>query len=177
MEQQSVMSPEVPQAEPSIDPVKLQFALNQLRSSQNLGSGALAGAVAAAIGAVAWAGITVATHYQIGFMAVGIGVLVGYALRTFGRGVDTAFGVAGAALAFLGCAAGNLLTGCVVIALSQEVPVSAVLTSLDGSLASEIMVAMFSPVDLLFYGLATYEGYKLSFRTVTAAELETLALA
>ena len=34
------------------------------------------------------------------------------------------------------------------------------------------MTITFSPIDLLFYGLAIYEGYKLSFRQITRDELE-----
>ena len=33
------------------------------------------------------------------------------------------------------------------------------------------MVASFSPFDLLFYGIAVYEGYKLSFRQLTERDL------
>jgi hypothetical protein len=37
------------------------------------------------------------------------------------------------------------------------------------------MTANFSPIDLLFYGIAIYEGYKLSFRQVTEDELRAAA--
>jgi hypothetical protein len=30
----------------------------------------------------------------------------------------------------------------------------------------------FSPIDLLFYAIAIYQGYKLSFRHVTQAEID-----
>ena len=33
------------------------------------------------------------------------------------------------------------------------------------------MVATFSPMDLLFYGIAVYEGYKFSFRQVGPEDL------
>ena len=35
----------------------------------------------------------------------------------------------------------------------------------------EIMKETFSPIDLLFYGLAIYEGYKLSFRGLADEEI------
>lgn len=34
-----------------------------------------------------------------------------------------------------------------------------------------VMVATFSPMDLLFYGIAVYEGYKLSFRRVSPEDM------
>ena len=33
------------------------------------------------------------------------------------------------------------------------------------------LIAAFHPLDLLFYGIAVYEGYQFSFRRVGAAEL------
>jgi hypothetical protein len=35
----------------------------------------------------------------------------------------------------------------------------------------DLMKATFSPIDLLFYGIAVYEGYRFSFRQVTPEEL------
>ena len=51
---------------------------------------------------------------------------------------------------------------------------SDVLSRLDLALIQEIMVASFTPIDLLFYGLALYTGYKLSFRQLGEDELRTL---
>jgi hypothetical protein len=39
----------------------------------------------------------------------------------------------------------------------------------------EVMMDAFSPMDLLFYGIAIYEGYKFSFRQITEEELLTPA--
>jgi hypothetical protein len=131
--------------------------------------GALGGSVAAAIGAVAWAAVTVATGYQIGWMAVAIGVLVGLAVRTLGKGIDPIFGVVGAGLALLGCALGNLLTIAAMIASENAVPILTVVGGLDAELVTELMVATFAPMDLVFYGIAIYEGYKLSLRPLPTA--------
>src|SRR5215472_894450 len=105
-----------------IDPAQMQYALAQLRAQQNLAGGALAGLAAALIGAAIWAGITFATNYQIGWMAVGVGFLVGYAIRTIGRGIDRVYGYLGAGLSLLGCAVGNLLTVCAVVSQQQNMP-------------------------------------------------------
>jgi hypothetical protein len=34
------------------------------------------------------------------------------------------------------------------------------------------MAITFSPMDLVFYGIAVYEGFKLSFRKVTHEEIQ-----
>jgi len=41
-----------------------------------------------------------------------------------------------------------------------------------GSREEKIPLAHFSPMDLLFCGIAVYEGYKFSFRRLTPQEIE-----
>ena len=156
---------------PQFDEAQLQYALEQLRNEQNLAMGATAGAAAALIGAVLWAVITVVAGFQIGWMAVGVGFLVGIAIRTFGKGLDKTFGIAGAVLALLGCLLGNLLAVCGMIASQEGMGFFEVLSELEPAVVGELMTATFSPMDLLFYGIAVYEGYTLSFRRLTEQEL------
>ena len=127
------------------------------------------------VAACIWAGVTVATGYQIGWMAVGVGFAVGYLNRIAGKGVDQVFGIAGAALALFGCGLGNLLAVCGMISAQEGVPFLQVLSSLDFAAVKELIVLTFSPIDLLFYGIATYEGYKLSFRQVSHDQIRELA--
>lgn len=155
-----------------IDPMRLAGAVERLRGEQSLFGGALAGTAAALGGAAVWAAITAATGYQIGWMAIGIGFLVGFAVRLVGKGIDKVFGVLGASLAFAGCVAGNLLTGCWYLAQSTGADLVDVLADLTPSLAARILEATFSPMDLLFYGFAVYEGYRLAFRQVTEEDLK-----
>ncbi len=158
----------------SIDPVRLQVARDQLRSQQSLPGALLAGLIASLIGAGVWAAVTVATEVQIGWMAVGVGFLVGIAVRTLGKGMDPIYGIVGACFSLLGCAVGNLLAGCGIVASQQDVAVLDVLAQLDVDVATGLMTAMFSPIDLLFYGLALYQGHKLSFRRISEGELLAL---
>jgi hypothetical protein len=124
--------------------------------------GLIAGLAAAAVGAGVWAVVTVVTGYQIGWMAVAVGFLVGWAVRLAGKGTSTAFGVLGAALALGGCLVGNLLTGSVVASRELGVPITEVLVRMTPTFGVDLMAAMFSPIDLLFYGLAIYQGYRFS---------------
>jgi hypothetical protein len=149
----------------------MALVVQRLRSEQNLALGAAAGAAAALIGAGAWAAITVFTHYQIGWMAVGVGFLVGLAMRTFGKGLDKVFGFVGAGLALFGCLLGNLLGVCGMIAQQEQAGFLEVFSRLDAQSVQDLMVATFSPMDLLFYAIAVYEGYKLSFRRVSPEEM------
>ena len=145
------------------DRERTERLLQDLRDQQNLPLGILAGGLAALAGAVLWGLVTAFTHYQIGWMALGVGCLVGLAVRKAGKGIEQTFGLAGGALAFLGCLAGNVL---VVYLMVGPLPPEKVCA---------ILVRSFTPIDLLFYGLAVYEGYRFSFRRLSRAELESLA--
>ena len=133
-----------------------------LRGGQSLPMGLIAGLAAAAVGAAVWAVVTVVTGYQIGWMAVAVGFLVGWAVRLAGKGNSSAFGMLGAALALGGCLVGNLLTGSVVASRELGVPITEVLARMTPTFGFDLMAAMFSPIDLLFYGLAIYQGYRFS---------------
>ena len=80
----------------------------------------------------------------------------------------------GAVLALLGCAVGNLLTIAIIISQHQSIPFMDVVTQLDFDLVTQLMTATFNAMDVLFYGLAIYEGYKFSFRKLTDEELAQL---
>jgi hypothetical protein len=137
--------------------------LQEARDNQSLSLGIVGGIGGATIGALLWAIITVVTDYQIGWMAVGIGFLVGYAMRQLGKGVDPVFGIAGAALALAGCVAGNLLTVVIVVSRQEHLGIVTLLSRFTPGIAADIIKETFQPMDALFYGLAVYEAYRFSF--------------
>ncbi len=57
---------------------------------------------------------------------------------------------------------GNLLSGIGFIANEGGVDYLTALSQFDYSASFELLSAMFSPTDLLFYAIAVYEGFKLS---------------
>lgn len=156
---------------PSLDEGKLLAYKEKLKMEQNLPMAFLGGSGAAILGGIGWALVTVATNYQIGWMAVGVGFLVGYCVRSLGKGIDKVFGIVGAALALLGCLLGNFFTLIGAYAKQESTGVFDVLVSIDYSLVPQVMIDAFSPMDLLFYGIAVYEGYRFSFRKLTGQEI------
>lgn len=170
-EQQDKNSSPSPPEQPVMSEAEMRFALNRLREQQNLVAGVVLGAAAALVGAVIWAVITAVTEYQIGWMAVGIGFLVAYAIRVAGKGIDKVFGIVGAFLSLVGCILGNLLTTIYFIAKTEDMPYLEVLAALDLRLLIEIMTATFHPMDILFYALAMYVGYRYALRPVTPLDL------
>ena len=163
--------------EVEIDEMKYQHFISELEDNQSIQMGMLGGIIGAVIGAAAWAGITVATGYQIGWMAVGVGFLVGYAVRIMGKGISKQFGIVGAILALVGCLAGNLFSVCAVVSRQEDIPFLDLLVRLDPEIVIDIFKTTFSPMDLLFYGIAIYEGYRFSFRKITEDELSGLVKA
>jgi hypothetical protein len=132
-------------------------------SEPNLILAIVAGCAAAFIGAVVWAGISYATGYQIGWMAVGIGFLVGFAVR-FGRGDSATYNLIGAGLALIGCMMGNAFMVLAYLASAAEISVFEAFSKVGVGGTIDLIKVAFSPIDLLFYGIATYEGWRFSTR-------------
>ena len=80
----------------------------QLSDSARLVRATIAGCVAALIGGGAWAGIAIATHREIAYLAWGIGLLCGFAVSKLGRGHGTIFQAMAAIFSLLGIAIGKM---------------------------------------------------------------------
>jgi hypothetical protein len=125
----------------------------------NLVLATLAGLAAAFVAAIAWGAITVATHYRIGFMAIGVGLLVAFAVRYAGGGHDSRFAYVSGALSLLGCVAGNYFAACALFATDQHLDVLRTVAIVTPHIA-EFMKDTFRPMDLLFYAIGAYFGFK-----------------
>ena len=157
---------------PQVPNPAFKMTLEALRSEQSLAMGVFAGSIAAIAGAAAWGLVTAYTEYQIGYMAIGVGFLVGFAVRVAGKGIDPSFGVVSAVLSLLGCVLGNLWTMTYFLAAKQGIPFLKAASQLNPNIAVNIMVSTFNYMDVLFYGVALYFGYKYGFRRITEDELK-----
>lgn len=145
--------------------------LDKLRKDQKLIPAISAGFIVGIIGAFIWGYITVLTQYQIGYLALAIGAGVGFTIRKFGNGIDNVFGFWGAGISLFSVLFGNFLSVIGFIANTEGLGLMQTLFLFDYSYLPEVMAETFSPMDLVFYGIAIYEGYKLSFRVVTQKDL------
>lgn len=143
--------------------------LNQIKSYQNIYFAFIGGLFVAIICAVLWALITVSSGYQIAYMAIAVGLIVGFSVRFFGAGIDKKFGILGAVLALFGCLLGNLFTQIGFIAKEYSYTLPEVFSYLNISAIAIILIESFNPIDILFYGFAIVEGYKFAFRKITPA--------
>ena len=138
-----------------------QPAIEQLDDQPNLFMGLIGGVIAMLVGALVWGVITYVTEYQIGWMAIGVGFLVGIAIRFFGRGKTIAFGVSGAVLALIGCLLGNLMFYAGAIAQEESMSFLEVffLLLLNPAATLEVFTLAFDFRDIFFYAIAAYVGF------------------
>jgi hypothetical protein len=161
--------------EPTLLKSRLQEELfEKLRLEQNYSVALITGIIASLGGAILWAIISVVTGYQIGFLAIALGALVGLSMRHTGKGLDQVFGITGAFLAVAGCFLGNFFAAMGFYAQAEDMNVLMVILSFDYAYFFEVMTDIFSPMDLFFYAIAGYEGYKFAFRQFTEADIEAL---
>ncbi len=150
--------------------------VDKLKTHQDIGYALIGGFTTALVCAFLWAVITVSTEYQIGYMAIGVGFLVGISVRYFGAGIDQVYGYIGGTMALLGCLLGNLFSQVGFLAQMQYIGYFDALSFLDLETIRLIYVETFSVMDIVFYGIAIVEGYKFAFRSIPEdiEELEDL---
>lgn len=147
---------------PQWDSVSAQADKEQLLAEQNLPKAVGLGIVACLVGAAVWGLVSYSTGYQIGYMAIGIGFLVGLAVRQ-GNGITPIFGIIGAVLSLLSCVMGDFFSIVALVAQEYDVSFMEALTGVDYGEMASIMLENAASMTILFYGIALYEGYKLSF--------------
>jgi len=93
-------------------------------------------------------------------MALGVGALVGFALR-IGNG-GKLYGILGAFLALFGCILGNYFSLIAFASAEQQVPFFTMMNNADPTKVISAMWEDFISMSIVFYALAAYEGYRFS---------------
>ena len=150
-------------APPKPDDFPITLTREEMLAEENLPKGVLYAVIACIVGAAAWGLISVSTGYQIGYMAIGIGFLVGFAMRQ-GKGIRPVFGIIGATLALLSCVLGDFLSIIGFAAKDYDMTFFEVLAGVDYGEIFSVMVKNVVSMSALFYGIAVFEGFILSFR-------------
>lgn len=143
----------IPSAIPSTD--------EQMDTDSNLIMGLIGGGIAMLVGAIIWGAVTYFTQYQIGWMAIGVGFLVGIAVKYFGKGKTPIYGISSAALALIGCMLGNLMFYSGIIAREEGASFLEIFFFFlfTPAAAIELFTIAFDIMDILFYGLAVWVGF------------------
>ncbi|BAO76940.1 hypothetical protein [Winogradskyella sp. PG-2] len=148
--------------------------LEKLKSEQSLPAAIFAGIFIGFLAAITWAAITVATNMKIGLVAIAIGAAVGLGMRYFGKGLDPIYGICGAIIAIISSFFGDILSIVGFAANEAQLGYFEALTRFDYSQMFSIMSEIASPMNLIFYAIAAFEGYKFSFRQFTQKDLYKL---
>ncbi len=145
---------------PEFGCVDVLSAEGSSRSSDSVVLALVGGSFAALLGAAIWTAVSIETGYQITVLALGVGLLVGFAVRFSGKGVTLRFGFFAAGLTLFGCLLGKLFAEVAYVAAAYEVGFWEVATRLNGAMIAEIYRLSFSFSDPLFYAIAAYASFR-----------------
>ena len=129
------------------------------------------GFFACIVGAIIWALIAYLTNRQFGFIAILIGAIVGLTVKKIGKGFELKFAIIGAIFSLLGCIIGKLIIIIAFSAIMNNISFLDVLFVLDFSKLFLALKENSSFFDLIFYGIAIYEGFRFSYIRYTEKEL------
>ncbi len=137
--------------------------MERVSSRGNLVLALIAGFAAAFIGALLWIAITLSTGWNASLVALGVGLMVGLAIRMSGRGSHFIYGVLGAGFTLLGCLAGQMGVA-LQLATNAKLDLYAVLTRVDLVAMASAIVSHASPMMMVVCGIGAFEAYQLSIR-------------
>lgn len=133
----------------------------------NVGLGVVAGFAAALVAAVLYGLLIRGTKHEIGYAAVAVGALVGFALAKVG-GRNPALPVIGIPLALFGVYAGQVFGIALLMATLPGAPgVMTILTDHYGLVNSAWKDAM-DGMDFFFYAIAAVEGFVITKRVANS---------
>ena len=151
-----------------------EAARMKLRRYQNFIYALIGGLLITAAAAVGWSVVKVTTGFQEVYMAVGVGFIVGIAVRFFGAGINRIFGVLAALLALAGSLLGYYLSRTTFLENLQLASILKVPDYLKPDLILNSIRDTFVPLDLLFYFLAALLAYLLAIRRVNSKKRASL---
>ena len=151
-----------------------EVALKKLRRYQSFLYALIGGLLITATAAAGWAFITAMTGYQGVYLALGVGVLVGIAVRFFGAGIKRIFGILAALLALTGSLLGYYLSQNGFLEELQLARIMGIPDYLDQELMLNTMRDSFVPLDLVFYGLAVLLAYFIAIRRINSRKMARL---
>lgn len=154
--------------EPSIE------VIMKLRKYQSFLYALIGGLLITASAAVGWAFASAMTGFKGVDLALGMGLLVGVAIRFFGAGVKKIFGVLAALLTLAGSLLGYYLSQ---VGFLEDVQLARVM-DIPGYLKMDLMFTTmresFVPLDLLIYSLAALLAYLLAIRRISSMKMTRL---
>jgi hypothetical protein len=155
--------------------LEAQFRLAQaVIGEQSLAGAVIAGLVGAIAGAFAWGAVALGTGAIIAVVAIGVGALVGFGVRVFGRGVTDVYAIVATSMAILGCAAGNLLALILFELAALDLSISQAVALLDPKRLLDDFVGTLGIMELFYWLVAAYSAWWLAKRGLSKEEAAAL---
>jgi hypothetical protein len=130
-------------------------------SPTNFIRGILCCSAAGALGSLVWILIAAFTGYSIGWIAVGIGFLVGLA-SGFGDRSNPMTQISAVIISLLSVTAGMYLGAIANFAHTNPENIGFFTLLSNIGLDFELLKEVHSPISILFYGIAAYQSWKMS---------------
>jgi len=118
------------------------------------------------VGAIIWAIVVKETGYNVGFVAILIGLLISQGFVWAGKTDSSIWGVVAAVIAALSIFIGKIFGIIIVVAEFYGITVLQLLEVIDYGQLMNFMVETFEVFDLVFYAIAIQTAYKRSFNNV-----------
>ena len=143
-------------------------SLSDMKSKSNIYLGILFSLIGALGAAYMWGKTTMMIdeyieQHHYAFMAILVGLLAALGMRIGGRGHTPIFGVLAVFFTILGCFIGNVLAAVEPIVQSFQLSYVETFTTFDTSHLWGFLKDRFEYVDIIFYSLALFFAYYLSF--------------
>ncbi len=135
---------------------------------QSLGLALAAGAIAGIVCAAIWMVVGVMSGRRIGYLALGVGFVVGWVVRKAGRGTSWPFGAVAALLTIASCGLGMILSYTLRAAMGDDGALDlGTLERFLGLILTQPLLetaqAAVNPVDGVFTVVATYQAFQLGY--------------
>lgn len=162
-----------------VDAVKLSRLMARFRRRQSLIGAILAGLAVGVVGGFLWGALVGITglQYELEWVPmIGLGFLIGSAVRYGGRGIDPVFAWTGAVLALGSGLAGSVWTTANAVAWQmQDVGNFYLFQYADLATWLRLYAANTGWIDVLCLAFTAWEGYALGRYRLTPSQLATLA--
>ena len=142
----------------------------QLLSEQNFPVAVVSGSIAAVLAGGIYAVITSMAGYSVSFMAIGVGVLVGFTIQFLGRGVETKYAILASVLAVLGCVLGNVFAVMLIVARATGGSLADLASQISLETIVEYAIASFQLIDIVYWLLAIWAASYFAKRALTREE-------
>lgn len=143
---------------------KSQRYKNNKNKDGNILLGIIGGFVASIIAALLWGGLASIIRTEIGYMALGVGFLVGLGVKVLGRSSNLIFALIGALFSIIGCILGSILGILFLVSIESEMEIFEILKVLGISAIIDSYKESFSFMDIIFIILALLIGASTSLK-------------